>query len=177
MEELARNYARALFESARDAGVLDRVRSELDAVTQALRESRELRLFFNSPYFSRDEKRAGVRKVIEGADERLLRFLELLAERHRFPLLERIRREFERLWAEHHGILDVQVAAPIELDERLVSEIGRRIEQQTGRRVRIDTRVDPELIGGLVVRVGNVVLDASVRNRLERLKREVATAA
>jgi len=177
VDELARNYARALFESARDAGVLDRIRDELEAVARALRESRELRLFFNSPYFSRDEKRAGVRKVVHGADERLVRCLELLAERHRFPLLERIRREFDRLWAEHNRLLDVEVAAAIDLDEGLVREIGQRIEQQTGQRVRLARRVDPELIGGLVVRVGNVVLDASVRNRLERLKREVASAA
>jgi ATP synthase F1 delta subunit len=74
-------------------------------------------------------------------------------------------------------VLPVSVASAVELDEELVDGIGKRIEEQTGRRVELSSQVDPELLGGLVVRVGNLVLDASVRNRLEQLRKSVAKAA
>src|SRR5512132_4192327 len=173
MEEIAEVYSRALFEAAKDNDVVDRIHEELGQVDDALREDPELRLFFFSPYFTSDEKKEAVGRVVEGADERLVNFLELLAERHRMPLLPRIRRRLDALWAEENRLLPVSVTSAIELDESLVEEIGRRIEDQTGRRVELSSNVDPDVLGGLVVRVGNMVLDASVRNRLEQLRKQV----
>jgi F-type H+-transporting ATPase subunit delta len=177
MEEIAEVYARALFEVARDNDVLDRVRDELGEFADALDESRDLQVFFFSPYFSSEEKKDGVRRIVEGADERLVNFLELLAERHRMPVVFRIRRRFDELWAEENRLLPVSVTSAVELDEGLVKSIGERIEEQTGRRVELSSQVDPDVLGGLVVRVGNMVLDASVRNRLEQLRKQVAKAA
>jgi F-type H+-transporting ATPase subunit delta len=177
MEEIAEVYSRALFEAAKDNDVVDRIHEELGQVDDALREDPELRLFFFSPYFTSEEKKEGVRRVVEGADERLVNFLELLAERHRMPLLPRVRRQFEGLWAEEHKLLPVSVTSAVELDESLLEEIGNRIQDQTGRRVELSANVEPDVLGGLVVRVGNMVLDASVRNRLEQLRKQVAKAA
>jgi F-type H+-transporting ATPase subunit delta len=177
MEEIAEVYSRALFEVAKEHGVLDRVHDELGQFADALSENRDLRLFFFSPYFSSEEKSQGVARILEGADERLVRFLELLAERHRMPVLFRIRRHLDALWAEENRLLPVSVTSAVDLDESLVEDIGRRIEEQTGRRVELSAKVDPDVLGGLVVRVGNVVLDASVRNRLEQLRKQVAKAA
>jgi F-type H+-transporting ATPase subunit delta len=177
VEEIAEVYSRALFEVAKEHDVLDRVRDELGEVTDALEEDRELRLFFYSPYFSSDEKKEGVAKVVSDADERLVRFLEMLAERHRMPVLPRIRREFEALWAEENQVLPVSVTSAVELDDKLVKGIGKQIEEQTGRRVELSSNVDPNVLGGLTVRVGNMVLDATVRNRLERLRKQLVRAA
>jgi F-type H+-transporting ATPase subunit delta len=177
MEEIAEVYSRALFEAASENDVLDRVHDELGQVDDALREERELRLFFFSPYFSSDEKKDAIERVVEGADERLVNFLKLLAERHRMPLLPRVRRRFDAMWAEENRLLPVSVTSAVELDESLVKEIGERIQEQTGRRVELSSRVDEDVLGGLVVRVGNMVLDASVRNRLEQLRKQVAKAA
>jgi F-type H+-transporting ATPase subunit delta len=146
-------------------------------VDDALREDNDLQLFFFSPYFTSDEKKEAVGRVVEGADERLVNFLQLLAERHRMPLLSRVRRQFETMWAEENRLLPVSVTSAVELDESLVEDLGRRIQEQTGRRVELSSSVDPEVLGGLVVRVGNMVLDASVRNRLEQLRKQVAKAA
>ena len=93
------------------------------------------------------------------------------------PLLPRIRRQFDDRWAEDQQLLPVSVTSAVELDESLVKDIGKRIEDQTDRRVELSSNVDPEVLGGLVVRVGNMVLDASVRNRLEQLRKQVAKAA
>ena len=177
MEEIAQVYSRALFEVAKEHGVVDRIHDELGAFVDALDRERGLQIFFFSPYFSSEEKKDGVARVVEGADERLVRFLQLLAERHRMPVLFRIRRAYDALWAEENMLLPVAVTSAVELDERLVQGIGKRIEEQTGRRVELTSRVDPEVLGGLVLRVGNMVLDASVRNRLEQLRKQVAKAA
>jgi F-type H+-transporting ATPase subunit delta len=113
---------------------------------------------------------------VTDADERFVNFLELLAERHRMPALFRIKREFDSLWAEENKLLPVTVTSAIELDEGLVNDIGKRIEEQTDRRVELSSNVDPEVLGGLKVQVGNMVLDGTVRNRLERLRKQVAKA-
>ena len=177
MEEIAEVYARALFEVAMEHDVLDRVHDEIGEFAEALSDDRTLQVFLFSPYFSSEEKRDGVSKIVSDADERVVNFLELLAERHRMPALFRIKRQFDSLWAEENKLLPVTVTSAIELDEGLVAEIGKRIEDQTGRTVELSSNVDPEVLGGLMVRVGNMVLDGTVRNRLERLRKSVAKAA
>jgi F-type H+-transporting ATPase subunit delta len=177
MEEIADVYARALFEAAKEGDALDRVHEELDEFADALDTDRNLQVFLFSPYFSSEEKKDGVRRIVSDADERLLNFLELLAERHRMPALLRIRRNFDAMWAEENKLLPVIVTSAVDLDETLVQDIGRSIEEQTGRRVELSSKVDPDVLGGLQVRVGNMVLDATVRNRLEQLRKQVARAA
>jgi F-type H+-transporting ATPase subunit delta len=177
MEEIAEVYARALFEAGRDDAVLDRVHDELGQFADALDRDRTLQVFLFSPYFSSEEKKDGIRRIVSDADERLLNFLELLAERHRMPVLFRIRRIFDGLWAEENKLLPVTVTSATELDSGLVEEIGERIAEQTGRQVELSSNIDPDVLGGLMVRVGNMVLDATVRNRLEQLRKQVAKAA
>jgi F-type H+-transporting ATPase subunit delta len=176
MEEIAEVYARSLFEVAKEHDVVERVHDELGEFADALADDRALQVFFFSPYFSSQEKRDGVRRIVSDADERFVNFLELVAERHRMPALFRIKREFDALWAEENQLLPVTVTSAIELDDRLVEEIGKRIEEQTGRRVELSSNVDPDVLGGLMVRVGNMVLDDTVRNKLERLRKQVAKA-
>jgi ATP synthase F1 delta subunit len=177
MEEIAEVYGRALFEVAKDNDVLDRVHDELGEFADALAENRDLQVFLFSPYFSSEEKKDGVTRIVTDADERLVNFLQLLAERHRLPVLFRIRRSFDSMWAEENKLLPVTVTSAVELDEGLVQDIGKRIEEQTGRKVELSSNVDPDVLGGLQVRVGNMVLDATVRNRLEQLRKQVARAA
>jgi F-type H+-transporting ATPase subunit delta len=177
MEEIAQVYSRALFESAMQHGELDEIQEQLSTWADALGENKNLQTFFFSPRFSSVEKKDAIRKIIEGGNERLLNFLELLAERHRVPATFRIRRAFDELWREEHKMLPVEVTSAIELDEALVRSIGDRIQTQTGRRIELTSRVDPDIIGGIVLRVGNKVLDASVHGRLERLRRQITRAA
>jgi F-type H+-transporting ATPase subunit delta len=177
VEEIATVYARSLFEVAKENDELDEIHEELGQFADALDESRELQVFFFSPYFSSQEKKDGIDKIVEGANEHFLNFLKLIAERHRVPAVFRIRRAFDDLWREENKLLEVRVTSAVELDDDLVKNIGERIEQQTGRRIDLDASIDPDVIGGLVVRVGNMVMDASVRGRLERLRKEVARAA
>lgn len=177
MEEIGQVYARALFEIAMEHGELDEIQEQLATWTDALGEVKNLQTFFFSPRFSSAEKKDAIRRIIEGGNEHFLNFLELLAERHRLPATFRIRRSFDELWREEHKMLPVEVTSAVELDEGLVRSIGERIEERTGRRIELTSRVDPDIIGGLVLRVGNKVLDASISGRLERLRRQLARAA
>jgi F-type H+-transporting ATPase subunit delta len=174
MEEIAQVYARALFQVAKDGDKLDDVREQLGGIADALDENRDLSVFFFSPYFSTQEKKDGLGKVVEGADEVVVNFLELLIEKHRVPAIFRIRREFESLWQEENKLLPVQVTSAIELDQETVDNIGKTIGDRTGRRVELQSVVDPDILGGIVLRVGDRILDASIANRLESLRKQVA---
>jgi len=177
VEEIARVYAEALFEVAKQKGKLDVIREQLGQVADALQADRELAVFFFSPYFSSAEKRDGIARAITGAEPELTNFLELLVEKHRMPVIFRMRRRFDELWAEENKQLDVTLTSAVELDPEIVERVGAEIERQTDRKVQLRSRVDGDLLGGLVLQVGNMVLDASIRNRLERLRKDVAQAA
>jgi F-type H+-transporting ATPase subunit delta len=176
MEEIAQVYARSLFEVAEERDRTDVVRDQLGQFTDALAESRELELFFFSPYFSTEEKKEGLDKAVEGADDIVRNFLAVLIENHRMPALMRVRREYDRLWQEANRLLPVQVTSAVALDEAVTRQIGEEIGRQTGRKVELSTSVDPDVLGGIVLRVGNSILDASIRTRLERLRKQVARA-
>jgi F-type H+-transporting ATPase subunit delta len=177
MEELAQVYARSLFEVAGEQEKLDLLREQLGQFADALEENRELELFFFSPYFSTKEKQAALEKVLDGADDRLVNFLDLLIENHRMPVIFRIRREYDRLWEQEKRLLPVVLTSAVELDEQTIEDLGARIGERTGRTVTLTKRVDPDILGGIVVQVGNSILDASIRNRLEQLRTQVARGA
>jgi ATP synthase F1 delta subunit len=174
VEEIAQVYARALFEVAQERGDLDEVREQLGQFADALEESRELQTYFFSPYFSTEEKKDGLHKAVTGASEPVMNFLELLVEKHRMPAVFRIRREIDALWREENKLLPVQLTSAIALDDDTVQNLGRTIGERTGRKVDVTATVNPDILGGIVLRVGNSILDASIRNRLESLRKQVA---
>jgi F-type H+-transporting ATPase subunit delta len=177
MEELAQVYARSLFEVAREQGKLDLIREQLGQLVDAFDANRQLSVFFFSPYFSTAEKQQALGVVLVDADQILLNFLVLLIENHRMPVIFRIRADYERLWEQENRMLPVEVTSAVELDPATTEDLGRTIGERTGRKVQLAARVDPDIIGGIVVRVGNSILDASIRNRLEQLRRHVAQGA
>ncbi len=176
MEQIAQVYARALFEAAEEGHKLDVVREQLGQVADALEQNREMRLFLFSPYFSTQEKREGLHRAIQDADPAVSNLLDILLENHRLPVIFRIRRQYDRLWDQANDLLPVTVTSAVDLDESVIQRIGDEIGRQTGRRVELSRKVDPAILGGFVVRVGNAILDSSVRNRLEQLRKQVARA-
>ncbi|HEX3979099.1 MAG TPA: ATP synthase F1 subunit delta [Solirubrobacteraceae bacterium] len=176
MEEIAQVYSRALFEVASEQDTLDRVHDELGAFADAMSGSRELMTFFFSPYFSVTDKKEGLEKAVTGASPAFANFLQALIERHRMPAIFRIRTEFNTLWDEARKLLSVQITSAIALGEDEVKSLGERIGKQVDRQVEVSADVDPDILGGVVLRVGNVILDASIKNRLEQLRKQVAQA-
>jgi ATP synthase F1 delta subunit len=177
MADAARVYAEALFEVGRDKGKLDTLQQQLGEFTDAVDRNRELQVFFFSPYLSSEEKVEGLKRAISGAEPELINFLELLVDKHRMPEIFRIRRDFEELWKRENRRIDVTVTSAVELDSAVVEKIGQEVERQTGEKVDLSSSVDSDILGGIVLQVGNMVLDASIRSRLEKLRKSVATAA
>ena len=177
MADAARVYAEALFEVGRDKGKLDTLQQQLGEFTDAVDRNRELQVFFFSPYLSTEEKVEGLRRAVTDAEPELINFLELLVDKHRMPEIFRVRRELDELWKHENRRIDVTVTSAVELDAAVVEKIGQEVERQTGEEVDLSSAVDSDILGGIVLQVGNMVLDASIRSRLEKLRKSVATAA
>jgi len=177
VEEVAEVYARALFEVASERNLLDVIREQLVQFADVLATDRNLESFFFSPSFAPDEMKDGLSRMLEGAEPTFSNFLETLIERHRMPELFRIRAHFEELWEREMKLLPVEVTSAVELDDAVVREIGERISSQTGNKIQLTTVVDPDILGGIVLRVGDFILDASIRNSLSQLRKQVAHAA
>ena len=177
MEEIAEVYGRSLFDVASEHDKTDEIREQLGQFADALNENRDLAIFFFSPYFSTPEKKDGLTKTVEDADETLINFLELLIEKHRMPAVFRIRRYYDGLWEQENKILPVQISTATKLDDATVKQIGDRIAEETDQKIELTTDVDPDILGGVVLRVGNSILDASIRNRLDNLRKHVARGA
>src|SRR4029079_10854067 len=143
----------------------------------AVDRNRELQVFFFSPYLSTAEKQEGIEKAVTGAEPELINLLEVLVDKHRMSEIFRIRRELDELWKQENRRIDVTVTSAVELDPAVVEKIGPEVERQTGEKVDLSSRVDNDILGGIVLQVGNMVLDASIRSRLEKLRKSVATAA
>ena len=171
-----RVYARALFDAARDEGRLEPVREQLAQVVAAESEVPQLRELLRNPQLDPRVRSATLEELLAGSDELLRNFLLLLVDKARAGQLEEIAREFERMVAEHEGIVHAELTTAIELSDEEARDLLGRIEQSTGRKVEATRKVDPSLIGGIVLQVGSHRLDASVRGRLDRLRRELATA-
>jgi F-type H+-transporting ATPase subunit delta len=176
VEEIAQVYGRSLFEVAKEGGVLDEVREQLGQFADALGENRDLAVFFFSPYFSTEEKKQAMSRAIDGGELIFINFLQALLERHRMPAIFRIRAWFDAAWDTERKLLPVTVTSAVALDDSTVSSIGERIGEQTGLKIQLSSNVDPEILGGIVLRVGNFILDASIRNRLNQLRKQVAQA-
>jgi len=174
MEEIAQVYARALFEVATEQDALGTIHEQLDAFADAMNENRQLAAFFFSPYFSATEKKDGLSRTVTDAHPAFQNFLEALIERHRMPAIFRIRTEFTALYDDAKKLLPVTITSAIALDDETIAGLGRRIGEQIDRQVEVSSAVDPDIVGGIVLRVGNVILDASIKNRLEQLRKQVA---
>jgi len=171
-----RMYARALFEAAREADRVDAVASDLAAISGAMDEVPELRAFLRNPQIDPAGKADVLGQVAAGADELVRNFVELVADKGRAGELQEISSELDALVAQAQNRLTVELTTAHELSDPEAKSIVQQIEKASGRKVEASRTVDPDLIGGIVLRIGSHLADGSVRGRLERLRHELATA-
>jgi len=168
-----RMYARALFEAAQGEGRTDVVHADLAAFVAALSESRELESFLANPQVDTGTKAEALNQIAEGSDELVRNFLRLVAEKGRADEIAAIKDEFDALVDEQEGRVAVELTTAFELSDDEAAEIIGRIETSSGRTVDATRQVDPSLIGGMILQAGSLRVDASVRGRLERLRRDL----
>jgi F-type H+-transporting ATPase subunit delta len=177
MSVVDRVYARALFEAAQEKGRLEAVREQLEEVVTAAAEVPELRELLRNPQLDPRARAAALEEVLAGGDQLLRNFLLVLVDKGRIGELEVIAEEFERLVAEQEGVLSAELTTAVELSDDDERRLLQQIETASGRKVEATRHVDPGLIGGIVLQVGSHRLDASVRGRLDRLRRALVGAS
>src|SRR5213595_285970 len=168
-----RIYADALFEAAKAAGRLMQVHEALSDFAAAVEQTPELRAVLRNPQLESSAK-GRILADLAGEEEPLFtNFLLLTAEKGRAGELEEIAREFERLMAREERRLTVELTTARELTNAEADAILKQIEDAAGRKVEASRKVDPDLVGGIVLQAGSLRVDASVRGRLERLRHEL----
>ena len=151
------------------------MRDQLEEVVTAAAEVPELRELLRNPQLDPRARAGALEDVLAGGDELLRNFLLVLVDKGRIGELEVIAEEFERLVAEDEGVLSAELTTAIELSDDDERRLLKQIEKASGRKVEATRKVDPNLIGGFVLQAGSMRVDASVRGRIERLRRELVT--
>jgi F-type H+-transporting ATPase subunit delta len=167
---VARRYAGALYEEAREAGVVEAVDDDVLMLRETLESNGELARFFESPVIPQEKKDDVVRELLSDRVEDLtLRFLRLLIRKDRETMTKPILDQYQSLRDDQRGILDAHVAVARPLADEDREAITETLEEKTGKSIRLHVEEDKELIGGIIIRIGDRVYDASVRNKLTNL--------
>lgn len=173
MSELtvSRRYAHALYEEAERQGHTEAVDEDVDLLRKSLEQTHEFARLVESPAIPKDKKKDVFRALLEERVEPLtLRFLLLLVGKDRETLLPSILDTYQRMRDEQRGVVEVQARVPASLDEDERARLTDRLETMTGKKIRLEVEEKPDLIGGLVIRIGDRVYDGSVRQKLENLR-------
>jgi len=169
---VAGRYAQALFDLAKDQGSTKPVEADVKSLKSALADSRDLRILIESPAFSSDDKGKGLAAIAAKAafHETTRKFLGLLAANGRASALPAVIQAFEKLAADARGEVQAQVVTALPLTSAQAEGVAQALRQALGKAPQIETRVDPAILGGIKVRVGSRLFDASLRSKLDSLK-------
>ena len=174
--QVARVYARALFDAASDANAVEAVRVDLEGFVTALEASGALRSVLSDPQIDVSAKQRVVAEITREGQPLVANALQLLLQRGRLSLLSELSDAYDGLAAEAASLVKVAVTTAFELGPEESKQIVARVEEVTGRHVELTQQVDPGIIGGLVLRVGDVIVDGSLQARIRQLRRRLATA-
>jgi F-type H+-transporting ATPase subunit delta len=169
---LAGRYATALFELADEQKLLDAVAADLGALTALLDESGDLRRMIRSPVLSRENQAAAMAVLVQraGLGPLTAKFIAIVAQNRRLFALPQIITGYQRLLAELRGEVTAEVTAAQDLSKPQVTALNEQLKRAVGSKVAVQVRVDPAIIGGLVVKVGSRMVDGSLRTKLQRLQ-------
>jgi F-type H+-transporting ATPase subunit delta len=172
---VATRYARALSQTLRTREDLEATSNELDLVSGLLEADARLRSLLESPALPATQRSSIVEEIITAAQlsEKTARFLRLLDEHDRLPLIEEIASSFTLIRDERIGIVEAELTTAVPLDETASAEWQSVLARISGQNVRLKKRVDPEIIGGAVARIGSLVYDGSLKSRLTALRRRM----
>jgi F-type H+-transporting ATPase subunit delta len=173
---VASTYAEALYGAAAEARAVREVAEGLQAFAAAVEEVPDLRGALHDPELGGPQKKALVASLLEGAHRVLLNFVQVLVDRRRIDELPEMAEAFADLVARAEGRVEVEAVTAVPLSDELRSRLVERIQSETGREVSLAERVDPEIVGGLVLMFGGVMVDGSVRFQLADLRRQLTSA-
>lgn len=171
---IAKRYGKALFDLAQDQNALETMQADVDWVKQAFETQPQLEDLLLLPNMPKEEKKQVLAKITEGSiSEHMLGLLYLLIDKGRISYLPEILQEYQRLHQEAARITKAELKSAVSLTEEEKAQVQAALEKALNRRVVLQTEVDSELIGGLVVRVGDQIFDNSLRTKLQNMKRDL----
>lgn len=171
MSRAAIRYAKAILEAAHDKGVATEVNNDMSGIVAAVKESTELKAFLMSPTTTSEMKESVLLEVFSGANGVTKGFFKLLLENKRFEILDDIAAEFNRMFEEMNGVQIATVTTAIPMDKDLEGKVMSKILEFSNKKIAIENIVDPAIIGGFILRIGDQQYNASVANKLQDLKR------
>lgn len=174
----ARRYASALLQVAKERDEVEAVLDDMNLVHNTLEGSRELVAFLRSPVIKFDDKMEALREMFgEKVSKTTLLFLDLMARKGRINLLDQVTGAFREHYNRYAGIIEVDVQSAAELDEEQRDHLLRSLEEKTGMKVQMELSVNPDLMGGLSVRLEDTVIDGTVRHKLEELREQLTASS
>lgn len=166
----AKRYAQALYRQAEDEGVLENILEDTRLVSSMVNQSRELQVFLKNQIISKQKKKEVLDNIFSSSlREMTVNLIDLLLHKHREELLGAVAESFAEIYNEHHGIIKAEVRYSMKPDDKQVSELKKALEKKTGKTVELNLLEDKSLIGGLTIRVGDTVIDGSVKNKIQKL--------
>jgi F-type H+-transporting ATPase subunit delta len=172
---IARKYAAALFSSSKRIHQVERISADLEAISDLLRKLPHLKSFLESPQISEKEKEELFAiSFKERISEALYSFLLLVLSKHRIPYLLPMAEEFKRLVKEDQGIVSARLISARKLEPSVSDELKVELEKTSGKKVEMETQVDPALIGGMIIILGDRIIDRSIRHQLSQLKEQMS---
>ncbi len=173
-ESVARRYAAALFEQAQRGGNVAVVGDELALAAQTVAQTGTLRALLGQPLVTEERKKLALRNAFgDRVSAPVLAFLDLLVDKRRIGLLPEVQREFARRVLEYRNIAHARAVTAVPLSPEQTAALERSLEARTGKDILLETAVDPSVLGGVLVRIGDTVLDGTVRGNLERLREQL----
>lgn len=169
----AARYAKAMLEISSEKGTTDAVKNDMVFITESIAQSEELRLFLSNPIIKGGLKLTAIQEVFSSVTEETKHLFALLMQNKRFEILEAIAVKFQELYDLQRGIEQVVVISAVPLDEALESKVMSKVKELTDKEVVINNEVDPEILGGFILRIGDKQYNASLANKLQLVKREL----
>ena len=174
----ARRYAYAYHETALENKILETVKDDVELISNTLESSKELRVFLKSPLVNKDQKQAALLEIFEKKVQPLtIQLMKILTEKSRESLLGMILNHFTDYYNVHHGIVEIDITSAFELDNDQVSNLIKQLEIKTGKKIELNRMVDSDLLGGMMVRIDDTVIDGSVKHKLSQLKNRLTSTA
>ncbi len=166
----AKRYAQAWYDQAAEQGVLDRVLEDSRLIGSMVSESRELQTFLKNQIISNQKKKDVIENLLsDSVSEATYALINLLLKKNREDLLGAVAEAFIDTYNQNHGILEAEVRHPKKLDQKQVDALKKALEQRTGKTIELTLIEDPSLIGGLTIKIGDTVIDGSVKNKIQKL--------
>lgn len=171
---IARRYASALYGEAESAGTVEMIDNDVELLFNTLEESHDLQLFFASPVISEEKKMTVIRRLFQPrVSDLMLNFLLFVISKQREGIVDAIVNEYRSMRLKQRGIVEADARVAIPLDETDVDDLTASISKTVGSEIRLNVKTDPELVGGVVVQIGDLVYDGTLKRKLANLRKQM----